>query len=79
VDRIDKVSDDCLRIVDYKADRSFDLDHVRTDLQLTLFQMETEQSIRWGRSGSWGWRWRAWSSTTFPRRPPFAVERDDVG
>lgn len=45
VDRIDKVSDERIRVVDYKTGGSFDLDRVRTDPQLTLYQIGCEQTL----------------------------------
>jgi len=43
VDRIDRVDDGRLRVVDYKTGRGFDFDRVRTDPQLTLYQIGVEQ------------------------------------
>lgn len=45
VDRIDKVDDGRLRIVDYKTGGSLDLDRVRTDRQLTLYQLGVESQF----------------------------------
>ncbi len=45
VDRIDKVGEGALRIVDYKTGRSFDLDRAREEIQLTLYQIGTEQKF----------------------------------
>lgn len=43
VDRLDKVDGDKLRVVDYKTGRAVDLERVRTDRQLTLYQLGVEQ------------------------------------
>ena len=45
VDRIDKTDDDRLRIVDYKTGGSFDLDRVRNEDQLTLYQIGVEEKF----------------------------------
>ncbi|MDP2481167.1 MAG: PD-(D/E)XK nuclease family protein [Candidatus Palauibacterales bacterium] len=45
VDRIDKLGEARIGIVDYKTGGSFDLDRVRTEPQLTLYQLGTEQKF----------------------------------
>ncbi|MBI5242949.1 MAG: PD-(D/E)XK nuclease family protein [Elusimicrobia bacterium] len=45
VDRIDKTEDDRLDIVDYKTGKAFDLDRVREDPQLTMYQMACEEKL----------------------------------
>jgi RecB family exonuclease len=45
VDRIDKVEGGRIRIVDYKTGGSFDLDRVRTEMQLTLYQVGAEEKL----------------------------------
>ncbi|MFW6010384.1 MAG: RecB family exonuclease, partial [Gemmatimonadota bacterium] len=67
VDRIDKVDDDRLRIVDYKTGRSFDLDRVRTDPQLTLYQVGVERKL--------GMEVASLVLYHVPSQTPFEVER----
>ncbi|MCH8864382.1 MAG: PD-(D/E)XK nuclease family protein [Chloroflexi bacterium] len=44
IDRVDKLESGGLSIVDYKTNRDlFTIDHLEQDLQLTLYQMATEQ------------------------------------
>lgn len=43
VDRLDKLEGEKLRIVDYKTGGAFDLERVKTDRQLTLYQLGVEQ------------------------------------
>ncbi len=45
VDRIDKLGEARIGIVDYKTGGSFDLDRVKTEPQLTLYQIGTEQKF----------------------------------
>ncbi len=45
VDRIDKLGEARIGIVDYKTGGSFDLDRVKTEPQLTLYQLGTEQKL----------------------------------
>lgn len=67
IDRIDKVDDDRIRIVDYKTGRSFDLDRVRTDPQLTLYQIGAEQKL--------GMEVATLALYHVPSQTPFEVER----
>lgn len=67
VDRIDKVDGGRLRIVDYKTGRSFDLDRVRTDPQLTLYQVGVEQKL--------GMEVASLTLYHVPSQTPFTVER----
>ena len=48
VDRIDKLGEARIGIVDYKTGGSFDLDRVKTEPQLTLYQLGTEQKLGHG-------------------------------
>ncbi len=43
VDRLDKLEGEKLRVVDYKTGGAFDLERVKTDRQLTLYQLGVEQ------------------------------------
>ncbi|MFA6093183.1 MAG: PD-(D/E)XK nuclease family protein [Elusimicrobiota bacterium] len=45
VDRIDKLEDGTLELIDYKTGKSFDMDRVREDPQLTLYQMVCEEKL----------------------------------
>jgi len=45
IDRIDKADDGALDIVDYKTGKAFDLERVRSDRQLTMYQMACEQLL----------------------------------
>jgi len=45
VDRIDKLEDGRLAIVDYKTGKAFDQDRVREDAQLTMYQMAVEEAL----------------------------------
>ena len=45
VDRIDKLGDGRLAVVDYKTGKSFDLERVKTDSQLTMYQMACEELL----------------------------------
>ncbi len=67
IDRIDKVDDDRIRIVDYKTGGSFDLDRVRTDPQLTLYQIGAEQK--------YGMEVSSLALYHVPSQTPFEVER----
>ena len=67
VDRIDKVDDGRIRVVDYKTGGSFDLDRVRTDRQLTLYQMGCEQKL--------GMEVDALTLYHVPSQTPFEVPR----
>ena len=45
VDRIDKVGKDAIAIVDYKTGKAFAEERVKTDAQLTMYQMACEQLL----------------------------------
>lgn len=45
VDRIDKVGKDRIAIIDYKTGKAFGGDRVRTDAQLTMYQMACEELL----------------------------------
>lgn len=45
VDRIDKLKNGRLAIVDYKTGKAFDLDRVKKDSQLTMYQMAAEELL----------------------------------
>lgn len=45
VDRIDRAGKDGISIVDYKTGKSFSEDRVRTDAQLTMYQMACEELL----------------------------------
>lgn len=45
VDRIDKLENGKLAIVDYKTGKAFDLDRVKQDAQLTMYQMACEERL----------------------------------
>jgi RecB family exonuclease len=67
VDRIDKVGEGRIRVVDYKTGGSFDLDRVRTDPQLTLYQIGCEQKL--------GLEVASLALYHVPSQTPFEVER----
>ncbi|MBI4055924.1 MAG: PD-(D/E)XK nuclease family protein [Elusimicrobia bacterium] len=45
VDRIDKLENNKIAIVDYKTGKAFDLSRVKEDSQLTMYQMATEELL----------------------------------
>jgi len=67
VDRIDKLDAERIGIVDYKTGGSFDLDRVRSEPQLTLYQLGAEQKygLEVGRLALYH----------VPSQTPFEVER----
>lgn len=67
IDRVDPLDDDRIRIVDYKTGRAFDIERVRTDIQLTLYQLAAEAAF--GKDVA--------SVTLYhvPTQTPFEVER----
>jgi RecB family exonuclease len=67
VDRIDKLGEARIGIVDYKTGGSFDLDRVKTEPQLTLYQIGTEQKL--------GMEVGRLALYHVPSQTPFEVER----
>ena len=46
IDRIDKTAEDALAIVDYKTGKAFDKSRVRSDSQMTLYQIAIEDIFK---------------------------------
>ncbi|MFA6029426.1 MAG: PD-(D/E)XK nuclease family protein [Elusimicrobiota bacterium] len=67
VDRIDKTEDGRLEIVDYKTGKAFDLDRVREDPQLSLYQMVCEEKL--------GMKVAGLTLYHLPSQTPFTVDR----
>jgi RecB family exonuclease len=67
VDRIDKLGEARIGIVDYKTGGSFDLERVKTEPQLTLYQLGTEQML--------GMEVGRLALYHVPSQTPFEVER----
>lgn len=67
IDRVDPLDDDRIRIVDYKTGRAFDIERVRTDIQLTLYQLAAE--VAFGKEVA------TVSLYHVPTQTPFEVER----
>lgn len=67
LDRIDKLNDDAVRVVDYKTGGRLDAERARSDPQLTLYQVAAEEKL--------GMRVESVALYHVPTQTPFEVER----
>jgi RecB family exonuclease len=70
VDRIDKVDDKTVDIVDYKTGKAFDLERVKEDAQLTMYQMAVEELL--------GMKVRSLTFYHLPSQTPLTSEPHDI-